>query len=75
MLDYFHNDKLIDEMICRASRDKPSWRNWIAHRTSNPGVVSSSLTVGVSFLNSLVVVFLMHGQFSNDTPISIIISL
>ena len=49
MLDYFHSDKLIDEMICKASRDKPSWRNWIAHRTSNPGVVSSSLTVGVIF--------------------------
>ena len=28
---------------------KPDWRNWIAHRTSNPGVVSSSLTIGALF--------------------------
>ncbi len=34
----------------RNLRIQPSWRNWTAHRTSNPAVVGSSPTEGALIL-------------------------
>ncbi len=35
----------------------PPWRNWIAHRTSNPGVEGSNPSGGVFFINYLFFLF------------------